>query len=151
MDNTQISLTHQLPVALVWVYILDYLKKAAWFPWLTQHTEALNRVASVAFALASAVGIKFAVSGSMTAGGSLSIAFPPVAILLDTAMHAGSGFALQEILHKMFGNHLMNKQMLDQISALSEKFNPPVDPVDLPAVPLSASAPAAPVVKSNKQ
>ena len=118
--DTDISFEHQAPVAVLAVFALDYLKHASWFPWINGNSEKLNRLVSLAVACGTAAGLKV-LSGDYQHG--WVIAVPPLQVIIDTLMHAATQFGGQELLHKMLGNHSMNKEMLQQLTALTNKFS----------------------------
>jgi hypothetical protein len=55
MDPSTLAPAAIVQVVLVW--IIQKLKKAKWFPWLTQNSGLVTRVVAYASALASTVGI----------------------------------------------------------------------------------------------
>lgn len=123
MDN-EINLVHQSGFAVISVFALDYLKRAPWFPWLSANSETINRVVSLAVALFTTVGLKVLSSqGNIHTGGVITIAYPSIAVIIDTLMHASTQYGGQELLHKLLGNHVMSKQMLEQSTALTKQFN----------------------------
>jgi len=50
-------LTNQVVVSSIIVALLQHVKKASWFPWLTAETEKLNRVVAVLLSFLAAVGV----------------------------------------------------------------------------------------------
>lgn len=52
-----VSFGDQICTSMIVVWILQQLKKAAWLPWLTQHTDILNRLLSVLLGSIAAAGI----------------------------------------------------------------------------------------------
>lgn len=86
----------QLGSAYVITYAIEWLKRANWFPWLAQHTCAANRTISVIFALLVSVGFTFKAEGTMQTGGTITIGYPSMGVLISAALH----FALQLGFHE---------------------------------------------------
>jgi len=120
MDQ-DISLGHQAGISVATVFIIDWLKKSAWFPWINNNTETINKIVSLSVALFTAAGLKIVShEGSISAGGIVTIAVPPISVVLDTILHAAGQFGGQEVLHKLLGNHVMSKAMLDKVNAIEQ-------------------------------
>ena len=112
-------LAHQAGLAVLIVGSLDYLKRANWFPWLSEHTETLNRLVSVAAAISAAAGLSVVSHhGNWQTGGDLTIVVPPLSTILTGLSHAASQWALTEAGHKILGNHVIGKVLLDRVTEL---------------------------------
>lgn len=87
MENTISILGQQIPVALILVYLQNWIKKQTFFPWLTYESSRLNHLASIALAGIGTFGIAVAHTGSFSAGGTLIITFPSSAVLVTSLYH----------------------------------------------------------------
>ena len=58
MADANIAVT-QVTIAGITVAAINYLKNATWFPWLTQQSTKLARLASALVAAAAAVGVTY--------------------------------------------------------------------------------------------
>lgn len=56
-SNTVGVFSDQITSGLIIVWLMEKLKKASWLPWLSQHTDGLNRVMSVFMGSVAAAGI----------------------------------------------------------------------------------------------
>ena len=87
----------QLTVSAVVVFILQMLKKASWFPWLTVEKDRLNRSIAVALAGLSALGINITFQSTE---GVLTI----TGLTAGTFLHGGwewlKAFAVQEFVYR---------------------------------------------------
>lgn len=120
--DPDIDLGQLLGAGTVTVFVLDYLKRAAWLPWINQHSETLNRVISGLVAVATATGLKVLSSqGNIHTGGVITIAYPSISVIVNTLIHGSGQFGFQELLHKALGNHVMNKRILALMEAASQE------------------------------
>mgnify|MGYP001298662044 CR=1 FL=1 len=69
-------------------HMLEVLKKCGWFPWLNGDTERANRIVSLAAAIVIGIGVKMTFEGDLDSGGSVQLAWPSLAQMLDGARHA---------------------------------------------------------------
>jgi hypothetical protein len=90
------ALGHQIGIAAAVVWVLEFLKRSNWFPWLNQNSATINRVVSIAVALIAAVGVTMNISGNLDLGGTITISFPSLPAMLDAGSHFLSQIALQE-------------------------------------------------------
>ena len=60
----------QFTASTMVVWVIDMLKRANWFPWMTADTGAINRAAAVIGAAATAVGIHMTLEPSTTVAGT---------------------------------------------------------------------------------
>lgn len=86
MENTISILGQQIPVALVLVYLQNWIKKSD-IPWLTYESSRLNHLASIALAGIGTFGIAIVHTGSFMAGGTFTITVPSGAVLLTHLYH----------------------------------------------------------------
>ena len=121
-DPDGIDLGQQGGVAFATVFLLDYLKRASWFPWISNETETLNRALSLIVAFCTAAGLKIASSGTTHGPGSLTIAWG--SSLWVVLGHAGSQFLAQEGAHKFLAAHKMLKTVLLYIG---QQQSPPIN------------------------
>lgn len=49
----------QLIIASISAFVIEHLKKAAWFPWLTEYEDGFNRFVAIAVAVCASIGIAF--------------------------------------------------------------------------------------------
>lgn len=93
MGDQVTELSHQFGVSVAVVHTLEWLKRAGWFPWLNQYSTTILRLVSILAALATSAGFKI-MSGD--AGHGWNIFVPPVAVIVDTLVHATAQFGAQE-------------------------------------------------------
>ena len=86
----QTAIAALVPVAIEW------LKKRAWMPWLTENTDTLNRMLSLALAVATTAGFSLSWQGSLAGGGSLHLTIPPV----ESAARVGWSMLFQEVVYR---------------------------------------------------
>jgi hypothetical protein len=119
MGDQVTELSHQFGISVAVVHTLEWLKRAGWFPWLTDHSTTVLRLISILAALATSAGFKI-ISGD--AGHGWNIFIPPVAVVLDTLVHATAQFGAQEgyynIVIKADG---ILKSLAGQMQALQPK------------------------------
>ena len=116
-----INISHQGAIAVATVFALDWAKRSnlPGLGWINQNTEKLNRVISLAIALATSAGLKV-MSGDAAHG--WVVAIPPLSVILDTLVHAVTQFGGQEILHKLYGNHVIGKELLEKVSEIEKRL-----------------------------
>lgn len=111
-----INLSHQMGLAAFAVFLIDWLKKSSWFPWMNQHTETLNRIVSWSIALAGTIGLSVVShTGDWQSGGQITIAFPSLISGLSGLFHVFTQIGCQELGHKTLGNHKMLKDILGKV------------------------------------
>lgn len=88
------ELLTQFTWASVVVYGLQYLKASSWFPWLTTRTKGLNRLAAIAGASLTAVGIAW----HYDPVGTLTITGVTAANLLHGVWHIAQQVAMQQVI-----------------------------------------------------
>lgn len=149
--DTDIDLGQLFGAGTVTVFVMDWIKRTAWIPWINQHSDTLNRVVSLIVAVVTATGIKMVSTGTLHAGGTITITFPAMQVIVNTLVHGGGQFGWQELLHKALGNHAMNKQILALLQG-GPPPAPPAAPAPGPApvgvIPV-APAPVAPPPPAN--
>ena len=84
------AMTLNIIAGAVFAYIQEWMKnsKAPWLAWISAHTALVNRVMCLSFAVLTTFGIKTVFQGSMEAGGSLLITWPPLATMMALGEHA---------------------------------------------------------------
>lgn len=87
----------QVGIAIIVPFVLQWLKNAAWFPWLTRHTDGLVRLLSLAVAFASSVGI---IVSWDPAAGSLLITGLHLQAIGALVFQAWAHFKGQEIVYR---------------------------------------------------
>ena len=119
MGDQVTELSHQFGVSVAVVHILEWLKRAGWFPWLTANSTTVLRLISILVALATSAGFKI-ISGD--AGHGWNIFIPPVAVVVDTLIHAVAQFGAQQgyysIVVKADG---ILKTLADQMQQIQDK------------------------------
>ena len=93
MDGMSDAMSHVTAGAAV-VYALQWLKKAGWCSWVTEHTTGLNRVIS---ALAAAL-IAFGISASGDASSGWTITIPPLQVLALGVWEWAKQFMSQQLI-----------------------------------------------------
>jgi hypothetical protein len=93
MGDQVTELSHQFGVSVAVVHTLEWLKRVGWFPWLTNNSTTALRLISLIVALATSAGFKV-LSGDTDHG--FTVFIPPVAIIVDTLIHAVAQFGAQE-------------------------------------------------------
>lgn len=93
LDMSGDTMAHVTGAALL-CYLLDWLKRQQWFPWLHFDSGKLNRWVSVIGAFFLAVGIEW--TGDAGAGWTIHI--PPLTVVLSACLEWGKQFATQQVL-----------------------------------------------------
>lgn len=96
--NEQIMLN--LGLAWLSTHIIEWLKRASWFPLLNSGSDWLNRLASVFMALVNATGIHYVVTGSAVEGGTITITIPMLSVVVSGLLTWLGQFAMQEGLYQ---------------------------------------------------
>ena len=84
-------LTSQITVAAVVSFLIGFLKKQKWFPWLTTETAKANRAAAIVLSGAAAIGIHTTFNHQ---SGTLVITGLTLSTIATGAWHWGTQFAL---------------------------------------------------------
>jgi hypothetical protein len=137
------------------VFIIQKLKQAKWFPWLTQNSALANRIVAYAIAIVSAAGITWqwhADQGQFVIGGLMW------STILQGLVTAGTGIVTNEVTYMLM-------QIKSQTTSTGKTVGapavaePPLLPIpDKPAVepsgtteaakaPVAQAVPAAPAKK----
>lgn len=106
------ELGSQITAAAVISFVIGWLKKSPWFPWITTETAKLNRVAAVVLSGLAALGLHFQFNHS---AGSLLITGLSLQGFLLGAWHWGSQFA---ITHGWFKATSSSDQILELLRAV---------------------------------
>lgn len=94
MDETGSELTAHLTTGAVAVYLIQWLKRQGWCPWLDDHTGAANRIVSLGAAVIAVMGITFTYDPS--SGGDIHI--PALSVLLTGAWEVAKQFTTQQLI-----------------------------------------------------
>ena len=129
MNDAISILGQQIPVALVLVYFQNFLKRQKWFPLITYQSTKMNHAFAIIASGVATFGFHFAHTGSITTGGTFTIAFPSLAVLLASLWH----WLTQYILAKT------------GYTALQSQLNPPGAQQPSPVVVVPQSKPISPV------
>lgn len=133
-QDTISILGQQIPVALVLVYLQNWIKKQSYFPWLTYESKNLNHFVSIALAGVATLGIAVSHTGSIAAGGTLIITFPSGAVFLTSVYH----WVTQYIMSKT------------AYTALQSQLNPATQQQPMPVVLMPGSKTLAPEIDTKK-
>jgi hypothetical protein len=87
----------QVTLSAVVVVVLQWLKKASWFPWLTAEGEKAKHAFAVLAAALTAIGIHYNYDA---ATGTLMITGITVAAIGHGLWHWLQSYAFQEVLYK---------------------------------------------------
>ena len=90
------TLSYQAGLAMAAVYLIQWLKGANWFPWLTRHTDLANKVVSFVLALFTAAGIEWHTTGTAMTGGSITITYPALSVVFTGVIRFITQIGLQE-------------------------------------------------------
>lgn len=112
MNDTINILGQQVPVALLLVYLQNWLKKQSWFPWVDYKSTRLNHLLAAGLAGLATLGVHESHTGSVMTGGVITIVMPPLTTLLVGVWH-------------WVTQHLITKAMYD--GWLQQKLSPPTE------------------------
>ena len=93
-------LANQIGVSALMVYALEAVKKAPWFPWITAHTDNLNRVIAFTVAFLTSIGFSINISGNWQTGGTLLVSLPSAGVLISVLMHSMTQAGIQEAFYQ---------------------------------------------------
>lgn len=88
-------------LATIIVLLLQWAKRTRMVPWLNQHSDIANRIASLVAAFCASAGLKIASSGSFEHGGQIVLMFPPLTEIVDAIVHFAGQSGLQEMVYRM--------------------------------------------------
>lgn len=93
----------QLTSGAACAYLLQLLQKWRKLPWITEHTDGINRFVRVAMSFGTALGISWVWAPAVTDGGHmLEIAIPSGIVLVHGLWHVFGQYALQHGWSKLF-------------------------------------------------
>lgn len=98
MDDSLLG--HQIAIAALISGAIELLKRSP-FPWFSQHSDQLNRSASLLAAALTAVGLTAQLKGSLETGGMITIMFPSLNAMIEAALHFASQAMMQEAIYRM--------------------------------------------------
>lgn len=103
----------QATSAAIFVYVMQQLKAASWFPWLKDEGQiALKRVISVLAAITIHTGIHFIWNpGTGEVWRQVVINLPTPWIMLVTIWHWAGQFVTQELIYQITGNKAVQVQV----------------------------------------
>ena len=99
---TDTTFGHQVAIAVVLVWLLQLVKRTAWFPWLNEHSDTANRIVSVVAAAIAAAGVTISIMGDLEGGGFFLIKWPPLAVMINGASHFILQIFMQEGIYRKF-------------------------------------------------
>jgi len=94
------ALTEQVAIAYIAARLIECAKRSSLLPWVNEHSDDLNRWLSRIIAVATSAGLTVAWSGSVDAGGVLTITVPSASAWMQFVVNAVFSFASQEIIYK---------------------------------------------------
>ena len=94
------ALIEQTVIAALASKIIQMLKASDRVPWIAENTKVANRLLSMLIAIATSAGFVVAWSGSIQAGGVLTIGVPSFQGLVEFFYHAGYSFIAQEATYR---------------------------------------------------
>ena len=99
MDPVEALMT-QFNLSGVVVWLLQCAKHSRRLAWLTEYSDALNRVVAVVAAAFTAEGIHAVSSGSLEDGIRIVVTIPALATLVDGASHWLTSILFQELIYR---------------------------------------------------
>jgi len=93
-------LPYQIGISAIVVWLLQLAKNSPWFPWVTANTTKLNRAIAVVLAFLTSVGFHFTMTGNLTSGGQVIIAFPSMLAIAQILLHTAGQGAIQEAIYQ---------------------------------------------------
>jgi hypothetical protein len=75
-------------------YFIQLLQKAKTLPWVTEHTQGINIVLRAVLSLGATVGISHAWNPSAGGGGTFTLVFPPLMVIVVGLWHWFGQFAV---------------------------------------------------------
>jgi hypothetical protein len=98
--------TTQFTAAAIFVYVMQKMKAAAWFPLLQDKGQQwMKRGASITCALGAQLGISHVwAPGNVPGSHILTIAIPPVTVIAIGAWHWLGQYAMQEVMYQATAN-----------------------------------------------
>ena len=117
--DTVSLLGQQVPVALVLVYLQNWLKQQRWFPWLTYQSAKANHLFAIIASGVGTFGIHFAHTGTVSNGGTFTIAFPPLAVLAVALWHWATQYIFSKTAYTALQSQL-NPVKAQQAQAVTE-------------------------------
>ena len=93
------SLYTQLTLSAIATWALERVKDSPYFPWISQHTKALNRVLAVLLSGLTSLGVTFTGTGDWQAGGTFIVTIPAASLILLGLWHWLQSFVLQQMVY----------------------------------------------------
>lgn len=87
----------QVTLSTVVVVVMEWLKKASWFPWLTVQSEKVNKLIAIFLAAITAIGIHYTYDASTA---TLTLTGISLAALGHGLWHWLQSYAVQETVYK---------------------------------------------------
>jgi hypothetical protein len=117
----------QIPVAILLVYLQNWLKKQSWFPLLSYESSGrLNNIAAVILSGLGTLGVSVSHTGGPLTGGIVSFAIPALPIMLTGVWHWMTQYAWSKLTYH---------QLQDKLNPVSTLPPIPVVPVVDPDKP----------------
>lgn len=94
--STFSSIEGQVVVSTIAVWVIQKLKASSLVPFIHQGTPGSNKFLSVALASMASAGFTVAHTGSLDAGGTITIAFPAMQQMVEFAVHTMFAYITQQ-------------------------------------------------------
>lgn len=92
-------LAHQVGMAFAASCLIEFLKRSK-CPWFNEHSDQLNRLASLLLAALTAIGLTVKLSGSLHTGGVLTVTFPSLDQMTEATLHFLGQIGIQEAFYR---------------------------------------------------
>lgn len=100
-ENAAIAgqLVSQLTSAATVVYLLQWLKRTKWVPWVNMHSSTLNHWLSIVGALITSVGIHLTFTGTAADGWQGTFMVPSLLAMWHGLTHLVQSYVAQKVLY----------------------------------------------------
>jgi hypothetical protein len=100
-DSSMLNATlHQAAVAVIAAHVMQWLKKLPYMDWLGNPLVA-RFMAGIAVVI-GALGVHIQLSGTLESGGSFTLAWPMLSVMIDGAEHLVIQWVIQERYYQKF-------------------------------------------------
>lgn len=106
MNDTITILGQQIPVALVLLYVQNWMKRQAWMPWITYETSRVNNIVAIVLSGLATIGIHVAHTGTLSAGSTITFTLPPLSVLVVSLWHWIQQYVLTKTAHSALAAQL---------------------------------------------
>jgi hypothetical protein len=110
-------LADQVTAAGLSAWLIQRLKASRQIPFINEHSDWINRVLSLGFALATTLGMHFAWHSDVSHGGGvLLIGLPPMSEFLSGVWRTAGSFVMQQVAYRGFIKHEPGLQAVDVVA-----------------------------------